>query len=182
MAITQGKQKALLEEIALLIVNNKNKMIVAMNKSNINTVSTATTNAILANQVIENLSKNTAFRKNLAALITDVNLSAMLEKKNLNSTGQDAVNVGANFGKTIEIAVGDFSQSIGSAKNTKDAIKAELKADIIKAEEAKAQAEKKDYLEKRAKRWSGIGVTLLLLGSIAVIGIGVHALKKYKSE
>ena len=182
--INNIQKNALLKEIASLIVNDKSKFVVVMNKSGINTVAVGTDNNVIADQVIENIVKSDELRKNLATLITDTNLESLLAQKQLNSTGSegDTANATAQFTKTIQSAVVTYAESVGSNKNNKDSEKLQLKKFIAEAELDKKAESDADLWARRTKRLSNASFTILFIGSVALIGLGIYVMKKYHGK
>jgi hypothetical protein len=103
-------------------------------------------------------------------------LTELLESKQLNSTG-DSQSVGAEFGKKIEQAVKQLASDIGTEKSSKEKAKTELKEQISIAQEKSDTETYLQKMERRAKVWGSIGITLLVVGSIGVMWLGYYTLK-----
>ena len=179
MALTNRQKESLYKEIADIVVNHKSRLILCMNKSGISTVTKENKSTVIVNQIVENLVKNETFAKNLASLITDINLANILEQKELNSSGtQTSENVGANFGKKMENAIIELSKSISDTKADKEKAKNEIKIYVDEAEKNREYKLRKKAFLRRLSMVNGIGGTLTVVGGISLIVVGYYALKE----
>jgi len=181
--ITKNQKAILLEEIANLIVNNKNEVIVTMNKSGISTVTNETPNKILADRIIDELAKNRPFRKNFASLITDVNLNSVMQnadeakspeqkKKQADTSKRFGQKIGASLWEMAD----EFSEK-GTAvkKAAKDTVK-----DFAEKAEEKVQDDNKNEADlKKVKSISKISTTTLIISAVILTGIIYWAKKTW---
>lgn len=177
--ITKRQRSVLLKELAYLIVNKKEELVIAMNKSGIQTVSNKTPNKIVGKIAIEELNKNRLFAKNLADLVADVNIRK--EIKNATGDGVD-VQKTVDFTKQIYDGFLGLSATLGIGKATREEAKAELEENITQEESDKQTQDGINNGNKTASKFTTTGIVLTIIGTGALIWIGTILYKKYANK
>ena len=176
--ITKGQRDILLGNIAYLIVNKKNELVLAMQKSGIATVSNKTPNKTLSRIVVEELKKNKKFAKSLADMITDANLKQSMSATGENEQGVD-VKQAVDLSAKIYEGISGLADMFGLNKKTREDSKAELDKIIEQEEKDKTTQDGLENQKKVAGKFTTTGVVLSVLGATAIIALSIILYKKY---
>lgn len=177
MKLSDKQKNILLKEIAYIIVHKKEELILVMNKSGISNVTVKTESKVLSDRTMDGIRKNQVFRKNFAGLITDINL----KKAMLGTDAGDVVDTkyAVDLGGKILGALNGLAELMNVGKKPFEEIKAELNQYVAEEQETVADKDKSDEKTSRVRTLRTASISMITLGTFAVIGIGVYAIKKF---